>query len=45
MGSFGALGLTVVTFLGTPLFIVIAAAAFLGFYVSDIPPTVVAIEM
>lgn len=45
MGSLGALGLAIATFFGTPLFIVIVAAAFLGFYVSDIPPTVVAIEM
>ena len=45
MGSLGSTGLIVLTLFGTPLFVVIVAAAFLGFYVSDIPSTVIAIEM
>ncbi|MEK9591926.1 MAG: TRAP transporter large permease subunit, partial [Gammaproteobacteria bacterium] len=45
MGSLGSTGLIVLTLFGTPLFVIIVAAAFLGFYVSDIPSTVIAIEM
>ena len=45
MGSLGSTGLIVLTLFGTPLFVVIVAAAFLGFYVSEIPSTVIAIEM
>ncbi len=45
MGSLLSLLLTVIAFLGAPLFIVILAAAMLGFYVSDIPLTVITIEV
>ena len=45
MGSLVSLLLTVIAFLGAPLFIVILAAAMLGFYVSDIPLTVITIEV
>ena len=45
MGSVGSLLLSVIAFLGAPLFIVILAAAMLGFYVSDIPLTVITIEI
>ena len=45
VGSLGSTGLIVLTLFGTPLFVVIVAAAFLGFYVSEIPSTVIAIEM
>ncbi len=45
MGSLVSLLLAVIAFLGAPLFIVILAAAMLGFYVSDIPLTVITIEV
>ncbi len=45
MGSVGSLLLSVIALLGAPLFIVILAAAMLGFYVSDIPLTVITIEI
>jgi len=45
MGTVGSLLLSVIAFLGAPLFIVILAAAMLGFYVSDIPLTVITIEI
>ena len=45
MGSLVSLLITVIAFLGAPLFIVILAAAMLGFYVSDIPLTVITIEV
>ena len=45
MGSLVSLLLAVIAFLGAPLFIVILAAAMLGFYVSDISLTVITIEV
>jgi tripartite ATP-independent transporter DctM subunit len=45
MGAIGSFMLAVVAFIGTPLFIVILAAAMLGFYISDIPLTVIPIEI
>ena len=45
MGSLVSLLLAFIAFLGAPLFIVILAAAMLGFYVSDIPLTVITIEV
>ncbi len=45
MGTIGSVLLSLVAFLGAPLFIVILAAAMLGFYVSDIPLTVITIEI
>ncbi|MDA1207953.1 MAG: TRAP transporter large permease, partial [Proteobacteria bacterium] len=45
MGSLGAAVLSLLALAGTPLAIVILAAAILGFWVSDVPMTVIAIEM
>ncbi len=45
MGSLGSLLIAALAFIGTPLFVVILAAAMLGFYVSDIPLTVIPIEI
>lgn len=45
MGAIGSALLAVIAFFGAPLFIVILAAAMLGFYISDTPLTVVAIEI
>ena len=45
MGTIGSILLSLVAFLGAPLFIVILAAAMLGFLVSDIPLTVITIEI
>ena len=45
MASLGVLVIAVFAFLGTPLFVVILAAAMLGFYVADIPLTVIPIEV
>jgi len=45
MGAVGSALLALIAFFGVPLFIVILAAAMLGFYVSEIPLTVIAIEM
>lgn len=45
MGSFGSLVVAAFAIIGTPLFVVILAAAMLGFYVSDIPLTVITIEI
>ncbi|MBT4163129.1 MAG: TRAP transporter large permease, partial [Gammaproteobacteria bacterium] len=45
MGTIGSFLLALIAFLGAPLFVVILAAAMLGFYLSDIPLTVIAIEI
>lgn len=45
MGAFGSFVIGGLALLGTPLFVVILAAAMLGFYVSDIPLTVIPIEI
>ena len=45
MGSLGSLVVAIFAFLGTPLFVVILAAAMLGFYVAEIPLTVIPIEI
>ena len=45
MGSIGSLVVGFFALLGTPLFIVILAAAMLGFYLADIPLMVIAIEI
>ena len=45
MGSFGSLVVAAFAIIGTPLFVVILAAAMLGFYISDIPLTVITIEI
>ena len=45
MGSVGATLVAILALVGAPLAVVILAAAMLGFWVSDIPLTVVAIEM
>ncbi|MCB1646091.1 MAG: TRAP transporter large permease subunit [Pseudomonadales bacterium] len=45
MGSLGSGILALLALLGTPLFVVIMAAAMLGFYFAEIPLTVIAIEV
>ncbi len=45
MSSIGSIVIGVFALLGTPLFIVILAAAMLGFYLADIPLMVIAIEI
>ncbi len=45
MGSLGSLLIGVLAFIGMPLFVVILAAAMLGFWVSEIPLTVIPIEV
>jgi tripartite ATP-independent transporter DctM subunit len=45
MGALGAIALALLAFIATPLFVVILAAAMLGFLVSDIPLTVIPIEI
>lgn len=45
MGMLGSAILAMIAMIGAPLFIVILAAAMLGFYLSDIPLTVVPIEI
>ena len=45
MGLIGSVGIGFFALLGTPLFIVILAAAMLGFYLADIPLMVIAIEI
>lgn len=45
MGALGSLVLAFLAFIATPLFVVILAAAMLGFYVADIPLTVIPIEI
>jgi len=45
MGLIGSIVIGVFALLGTPLFIVILAAAMLGFYLADIPLMVIAIEI
>ena len=45
MGLIGSIVVGVFALLGTPLFIVILAAAMLGFYLADIPLMVIAIEI
>lgn len=45
MGSIGSIVIAALALIGTPLFVVILAAAMLGFYVSDIPLTVIPIEI
>lgn len=45
MGSFGSLVVAAFAIIGTPLFVVILAAAMLGFYISDVPLTVITIEI
>ena len=45
MGALGSGLLAVIAFLGAPLFVIILAAAMLGFYLNDIPLTVVGIEI
>ena len=45
MGALGSLLLALLALLGAPLFVVILAAAMLGFYLADIPLTVITIEM
>ena len=45
MGLIGSIVIGFFALLGTPLFIVILAAAMLGFYLADIPLMVIAIEI
>lgn len=45
MGSLGSLAVAILAFLGAPLFVVILAAAMLGFYLNEIPLTVIPIEI
>ena len=45
MGLIGSIVISFFALLGTPLFIVILAAAMLGFYLADIPLMVIAIEI
>jgi C4-dicarboxylate transporter DctM subunit len=45
MGSIGSIVVAVLAILGTPLFVVILAGAMLGFYLVDIPLTVIPIEI
>ncbi|MGV0036750.1 MAG: TRAP transporter large permease subunit [Candidatus Azotimanducaceae bacterium WSBS_2022_MAG_OTU7] len=45
MGILGSAAILVLALFGTPLFVVILAAAMLGFYLSDIPLTVIPIEI
>ena len=45
MGTALSFVLALLAFLGTPLFVIILAAAMLGFYISDIPLTVIPIEI
>ena len=45
MGALGSFIIGGLALIGTPLFVVILAAAMLGFYVSDIPLTVIPIEI
>ena len=45
MGALGSTVIALIALLGAPLFIVILAAAMLGFYLAEIPLTVVAIEI
>ena len=45
IGWIGSLLITVSALAGLPLFIVILAAAMLGFYLADVPLTVIAIEL
>jgi len=45
MGSIGSIIVGLIALLGAPLFIVILAAAMLGFYLAEIPLTVIAIEI
>ena len=45
MGTIGSAIIGVIALLGAPLFIVILAAAMLGFYLAEIPLTVIAIEI
>ena len=45
MGFLGSAGLMLLALLGSPLFIVILAAAMLGFLISEVPLTVIGIEM
>ncbi|MGB1686137.1 MAG: TRAP transporter large permease subunit, partial [Pseudomonadales bacterium] len=45
MGALGSAVIAVIALLGAPLFIVILAAAMLGFYLAEIPLTVIAIEI
>lgn len=45
MAALGSLILVLLALVGLPLFVVILAAALLGFYVAEVPVTVIAIEM
>ena len=45
MGILGSAVIALLALFGTPLFTVILAAAMLGFYLSDIPLTVIPIEI
>ena len=45
MGTIGSLLIGVLAFIGMPLFVVILSAAMLGFWVSEIPLTVIPIEV
>ncbi|MEC8820179.1 MAG: TRAP transporter large permease subunit, partial [Pseudomonadota bacterium] len=45
MAALGSLILGLLALVGLPLFVVILAAALLGFYVAEVPVTVIAIEM
>ena len=45
IGWIGSLLITASALAGLPLFIVILAAAMLGFYLADVPLTVIAIEL
>ena len=45
MGALGSLVIAVLAFIGMPLFVVILAAAMLGFLVSGIPLTVIPVEI
>ena len=45
MGTLASLALALLAFIATPLFVVILAAAMLGFYFAEIPLTVIPIEV
>lgn len=45
MGSLGSIALALLAFFGAPLFVIILAAAMLGFYLAEIPLTVIPIEI
>lgn len=45
MGTLGSLLIGALAFIGMPLFVVILSAAMLGFWVSEIPLTVIPIEV